>query len=179
MIAECETNAEQRFEIYALIDPRTDEIRYVGKAKDAAKRFKGHMRERFRRDYPVYRWINKLADQGVFPTLKVIETCTDWEEAERRLIAASRERGDRLLNVADGGVQIPNTPEQRTRSGQRLVGWLHDDPRRVKIRKIKMQLAVGLRKGWVSNATRAKMRAAAAEKPEFFASWANIQDRVE
>ena len=176
MVAECQT--EPRFEIYALVDPLTDEIRYVGKSKDASKRFKGHMRDRLRRDYPVYRWINKLAGRGLFPTVRVIEVCADWEEAERRLIAVSRARGDRLLNVAAGGVDIPNTPDCKRHNGERLSKWVHD-PKRKRLMQYKRYLSTALKSGHIANRTRTIMRELACKRPDIFGSWADLPDRVE
>ncbi|MEG7747629.1 hypothetical protein U2065_14910, partial [Listeria monocytogenes] len=47
--------------------------------------------------------------------LKVLEVTEEWEQAERRLIAEARERGERLLNLADGGDQPQTTPDQLQR----------------------------------------------------------------
>jgi hypothetical protein len=44
--------------IYGLFDPRTGELRYVGKARDPQKRLKGHLAAR--RRTPVYDWIGAL-----------------------------------------------------------------------------------------------------------------------
>lgn len=85
--------------IYGLFDSK-GKLLYVGKAIDPAKRLKGHMRDSMRRQTPLYAWIRKNGQ----PEIRVIESdCTDWAEAERRIIAECRARGDSLLNVADGG----------------------------------------------------------------------------
>ena len=89
--------------IYALCDPVTGEVRYIGKANDPEKRLKSHLRDARSRRTPVYCWINKLTSNGEKPVLKVLEWATDWREAERRLITQYRESGARLLNVAEGG----------------------------------------------------------------------------
>ena len=114
--------------IYALTDPRTGAVRYIGKANDPAKRLKGHMRDARRRQTPVYAWINKLVRLGMAPGLLVLEAdCADWRESERRLIAEARARGDRLLNVADGGDEPHCPPEVRKANSDRLNarGELH------------------------------------------------------
>lgn len=87
-------------QIYGLADPETGEIRYIGKANDARKRLASHMRDSTRRDTPVYRWIRK---HGKPSLVILIEASRDWRADERRLIAEARRRGDRLLNIADGG----------------------------------------------------------------------------
>jgi hypothetical protein len=96
--------------IYALTDPVTGEIRYIGKANDVQIRFKQHIRAAKKKSTPLYRWVNDLLDAGATPNVIVLETCDDWEEAEQRLIAKHR-IGGRLLNVAEGGQQGYCPPE--------------------------------------------------------------------
>lgn len=90
-------------EIYALLDPVTGETRYIGKANDARKRLATHLRDSRRRDTPVYRWIRKLASNGMIPALTVLCATDDWQQAEKNEIAKARAAGFRLLNVAEGG----------------------------------------------------------------------------
>jgi hypothetical protein len=103
--------------IYGLYDC-DGALRYIGKANDPAKRLKGHMRDRQRRRSPLYDWLNKHG----LPEMRVIEQdCADWCEAERRLITDARVRGEKLLNVADGGDE-PHCPvEVRRRNGRHLA----------------------------------------------------------
>lgn len=95
--------------IYALREPDTGEIRYIGKATDAMARFKSHMRDARRRSTPVYVWINELAAAGKKPVMDVLRMVepSQWEAAEREEIAC-RDR-KRLLNIAAGGNQ-PSCP---------------------------------------------------------------------
>lgn len=94
--------------IYGLYDPRTDALRYIGKAKDPARRRKGHLRRSaLNLPYPVARWCKELVAQGLEPRQEVLTWARDWEMAERRLIAAHRKAGADLLNLAAGGVDIP------------------------------------------------------------------------
>jgi hypothetical protein len=103
-------------EIYALSDPRTAEIRYIGKANDAKKRLKSHLRDARHRDTPVYRWIRKLAGDGLSPSLTVLASVeTDWQRMEVGFIAEGRSMGLRLLNVADGGNE-PYCPVETRRA---------------------------------------------------------------
>lgn len=100
-------------EIYGLYDPDTDELRYIGKANNAAKRLKTHVLER-KLNRPINRWVNKLVVQGKCPVMRVLEIAqsNEWETAERRLIAFYRLTTN-LLNVADGGAMPSQTKEQR------------------------------------------------------------------
>lgn len=104
--------------IYALCDPDTAEVRYIGKANDPEKRLLGHIRDAKVRQTPVYAWIRKLTAAGLAPEMVVIRRgCKDWKAEERALIAAGRALGLRLLNVADGGDEPFMTREQRARNG--------------------------------------------------------------
>lgn len=92
--------------IYGLCDRETGELRYIGKARNPAKRLAGHMRESRRRNTPLYAWIRKHGE----PRLIIIDAgCADWRESERRHIAEARSAGVRLLNLADGGDE-PHCP---------------------------------------------------------------------
>jgi hypothetical protein len=102
-------------QIYALSDPDTGVIRYIGKANCAQKRFYGHLREYRRSKTPVYCWIKSLRERGAEPTLTIITTCSkgEWKAVEKEEIAKARAKDSRLLNVADGGDEPNCTVEQR------------------------------------------------------------------
>lgn len=162
-------SAEERSVIYALCDPSDGRIRYIGKAKDAEKRLKGHLREKRRRS-PLYSWIASLRKQGLKPTCKILEDCVgDWCGAEKRLIAQYREQCPDLLNLADGGDEPKCSLETRRQNGQNLVNHPNRD---FWLKKAKISIA--LRHGWVSEHTKEKMRAAAIRHPKLFADWANV-----
>lgn len=105
--------------IYALHHPETGEVRYIGKANDPAKRLAGHLRDMHARRTPVYDWMRTL---GQAPVMSVVEVVPDggWQEAERRHIAEHRQRGARLLNLAQGGDEPYCSPEQRRTNGARM-----------------------------------------------------------
>jgi hypothetical protein len=166
--------------IYGLTDPRTGEVRYIGKANDAAKRLQGHLRDERRRQTPLYSWVRKLAGREPTPRLIVLEVCgADWREPERRLIATARARGDRILNLADGGDQPFCSAAVRSANGQRLVAKIREDDQFRRFWHLKRDLQRLLRDGLVANHTRAKMRAAAASMPLKFGTWAGLPDRDE
>lgn len=90
--------------IYALLEPDTDRIRYIGKANNLRKRYEEHCRlSNNTGESPRQRWLRGLLDSGQRPGIKVLERQVDWEEAETRLIAYYRKEQSDLLNTADGG----------------------------------------------------------------------------
>lgn len=91
--------------IYLLSDPRTNEVRYVGKTCDPKRRFWDHIGTRFKTHSA--KWVRSLLNDGVRPTLEVIEEFDDhdsrWEEAERFWICTLRFLGVNLTNQESGG----------------------------------------------------------------------------
>lgn len=90
--------------IYGLIDPRTNEVRYVGQTtKPIAVRLAGHVTA----PAPLVRaWIEMLAVEGCAPLIAPIREgvpVVDLEQAEKEEIKAYAERGD-LLNVAGNDI---------------------------------------------------------------------------
>jgi len=102
---------KETVKIYGLYDPVTGALRYIGKANDAAARLKTHLRDARRRDTPVYRWIRKLARNGMVPNMKVLAECQPelWPSVEREIIS----QNEGLLNVAEGGTEPFCPPEVR------------------------------------------------------------------
>jgi hypothetical protein len=150
--------------IYGLFDPRTGELRYVGKAVDVDKRLKGHLRED-RRKTPLYSWIDSLRECGLSPEMSVICTCSvgDWQEVERDQIAEARLRGERLLNLADGGDEPTCPREVRAENGRRVA-----ETRDRRRRRLMRDLGDSLKRGFASEATKAKMR----ERMDLFGQFA-------
>lgn len=94
--------------IYALSDPRTDEVRYVGQtAEQPETRLRKHTwpstlrRERNHRT----KWVNSLIADGVQPKIEVVEVVSEdqKDEAERFYIAYFRSLGFQLVNQQEGG----------------------------------------------------------------------------
>lgn len=168
-------------DIYALTDPRTGEDRYIGKANDAAKRLKSHIRDARRRDTPVYRWIRKLGDLGLAPGVRVLGKVRvqDWPRTEALFIEKAKRQGVRLLNVAAGGDEPFCPTEVRAANGRRVAEAIHRDPFAKKVWKLKQSIGLNLKQGYVSNAARARLRQAAIDCPALFGAYAAIPDREE
>lgn len=94
--------------IYVLSDPRTGDVRYVGKTNNLKLRLYGHLLEKGRRTRKHF-WIRSLHRQGLKPILEAIEEFPDesgdtlWPDAERYWIAMFRFWGFKLCNHDSGG----------------------------------------------------------------------------
>lgn len=161
-------------EIYALCDPVSGEVRYIGKANDARARLRTHQRDARRRDTPVYRWMRKLTTADQLPQLRVLAVTDDWRDEERRQIAAHREAGARLLNVADGGDEPFCPPEVRRANGPLAAKARGRDPLARRIWELKRELGSALRRGELKERHLAKMREAARRAPHIFGCWAGV-----
>lgn len=105
--------------IYVLIDPRDEEIRYVGWTNDLRTRYGCHLRDK----KPCYRtyWIMKLRRMGLKPRMEVVQEVSlqSWAEAEIYWISYFRNIGCKLVNGTDGG--------------QGNLGWCPSEETRTKI----------------------------------------------
>lgn len=121
--------------IYALTDPRTSAVRYIGKSVRPHERLANHCNERA--DTWRNRWIQKLLREGVKPGLVILEelpSSADWKAAERRWIAAAPEHGWHLTNSTSGGDGVQDLPLE-IRERMRLT-WLGRKHRPESLKKI-------------------------------------------
>lgn len=145
--------------IYTLSDPRTNEVRYVGKTYDPKKRVRWHLYDRSNTHRS--KWVASLRAIGLTPVIQVLETFHDvpdfvWQAAEIRWIKKMRKAGFRLTNLHAGGrgggrwsqesrdiasalrkgVPIgPFTPEHRARISAARLGVKHTEAARAKMSK--------------------------------------------
>jgi hypothetical protein len=113
--------------IYALTDPTSGRLRYVGfTSQKPTKRLREHIYRSRKIGDPCYetpksRWIRRLIVAGESPAIRILEiTETNWQEAERRHIEMLRASGEHLLNVAEGGIGGKIPEESRRRAGLKL-----------------------------------------------------------
>lgn len=92
--------------IYALCEPETEMVRYVGKSINPKKRWYKHIKDA-RDGIPTHKanWIRSLINRGVEPLLKILQISDidHWSEDEKKWIAEYRVRGLDLTNATDGG----------------------------------------------------------------------------
>lgn len=112
-----------RFLIYGLVDPRTCNIRYVGKSTRGLKRPRKHSTpSALKRNHTrCGNWIRSLKNQGLQYVIIVLEECPSNDtlsDLERFWIASIRATGADLLNHQDGGqgayglIRGPETKEK-------------------------------------------------------------------
>lgn len=122
--------------IYALIDPRTSEPRYIGKTNDLQKRYLHHLNPRNRDKSYRANWIRALQRLGLQPTLEVLEVTDEcnWTERERWWVAYGREQSWRLTNGDDGGTSGKKpTPETLLKLHLSHIGKGHTPQARAKM----------------------------------------------
>lgn len=63
--------------IYALVDPKTWYIKYVGQSKHPLKRYQEHLEDDD--DTPKVEWIQGLQRKGFKPILVILCECPEWQ----------------------------------------------------------------------------------------------------
>lgn len=104
--------------IYALLDPLTRDVRYIGQTKqDTRRRYVKHLSDSLRLDNHVNRWVKKLLISGKKPIIYTIEECWTWEldEKEINYIKTYRESGCDLTNTSNGGQSVKIFSEETKR----------------------------------------------------------------
>lgn len=146
--------------IYALIDPRDNSVRYVGKThRTAHRRLRRHLAECYlKADTYKDRWIRSLLKENLEPEIIVLQTCASAEllnEAERGHIARLRAEGARLTNLTPGGdgLGAKHTEESKDKIRRALTG-------KPKSEQHRLHSALAQRGRKASDATRAKLSAA-------------------
>ena len=95
--------------IYALKDPKTNEVKYIGKTSGPLyKRLSSHYVDK-KRSYKKS-WIDSLKKQKIKPLIVTIEECEEnvWQEREKFWISYYRKiMGNKLTNILEGGNGLP------------------------------------------------------------------------
>lgn len=87
--------------IYALKDPDTGRVRYVGQTIHSPdRRLRAHWYGRTDDDTPKNQWLRRLEERGQRPTIEVLEEVSGGQkyEAEKEWIADLINAGEPLLN---------------------------------------------------------------------------------
>jgi hypothetical protein len=96
-----------RYLVYGLFDPRTGELRYVGKSHSGMRRPKEHLRaDRLKAASHKNSWLKALLAVGRAPEIRTLAVLAGPDEVspkEVELIAFYKSSGARLTNMTDGG----------------------------------------------------------------------------
>jgi hypothetical protein len=113
--------------IYALVDPETDQVRYVGKSIRPFQRLQNHMNEKS--NCHRSHWLQSLKRKGLIPRvviLEIVEGAWPWQESERYWIATLKAMDARLTNNTRGGDGVTGLPgETRAKMRSTWVGRRH------------------------------------------------------
>lgn len=85
--------------IYALVDPRTDAVRYVGQTRNVERRYRTHCGGSGT-NAQMWAWLKELASLGLVPTIQILEhtCCADADAKEWYWIEHAVRNGVQLLN---------------------------------------------------------------------------------
>ncbi len=91
--------------IYALIDPRYNTVRYIGKANNPKDRYTNHYNSARDKNTHKRNWINNVRLDGARPELLIIDKVNidEWQFWESFYIALYKSYGFILLNYTIGG----------------------------------------------------------------------------
>lgn len=89
--------------IYTLADPRTGEIRYIGKTNNLTTRYRHHLNKR--RYTHAGNWIYSLSTQNLYPIIEQLDVVDReyWRETEKYWISQFKTWGFKLTNFHEGG----------------------------------------------------------------------------
>lgn len=100
--------------IYALCEPGTRTIRYIGKTLDLSSRLKSHWRYSRKKPTALGAWLTSLSSPPAMIRLHTLLPSETWQEEETRYIRSARILGINLVNGNDGGCGGAN-PTSETR----------------------------------------------------------------
>ena len=114
--------------IYALSDPQSGEVRYVGWTINLRQRLRDHLKpSRIAGTQHRDKWIASLISRGLTPAVAILEEDVGggWAEAERRWIAHYRAASPNMTNHTDGGegaLGRAHSKEARQRMSEKRKG---------------------------------------------------------
>jgi hypothetical protein len=111
--------------IYALVDPRNNAVRYVGKSDIPQVRLRNHLKPNLLKEKTKKNsWLKSLLRVGLKPMIRTIEEVhsTKWEERERFWIGHLTRLGERLTNGTPGGEGGAPSEEARRKISKALKG---------------------------------------------------------
>ena len=123
--------------IYKLIDPETNDIRYIGQTDNIKRRYNDHISSSSNENSDCYntykaRWIRKLKSKELLPLIEIVEECIDFIQSnirERYYIEKLTNEGYKLTNsyisdVTEFSVETRNkmSSAKKGKSLEEIVG---------------------------------------------------------
>lgn len=110
--------------IYMLIDPTTNETRYIGQSKDISRRYYQHLHNNSGNCTYLKNWMATLSSD---PKLEILEICdlSTINAREKYWIKVYKDNGARLTNLTDGGDGMSGyirSEESKQRISNSLMG---------------------------------------------------------
>jgi len=112
--------------IYVLLEPDTNNVRYVGKAIDLYTRIRNHYKpSRLIDKTHKNNWLNKLLNEGKYVKVSIVEQLEDenlLNEAEKKWIKHYKDLGCDLTNGTEGGDGGKMSPESIEKMKSKKIG---------------------------------------------------------
>jgi len=95
----------EKTNIYILIDPRDNKVRYVGKANNIKERLRSHLNPARKHQIHKKNWINSLKKEKLKPIIEIIDEVpkNNWQFWETYWISQFKNWGFDLINYTEGG----------------------------------------------------------------------------
>lgn len=122
--------------IYVLIDPITNMVRYVGKANDVSQRYRAHLNRARKHQIHKKNWIEKLKNKGLKPIIEVIDIVPieEWVFWETYWISQMKTWGFDLINYTNGGDGCTFSNQTSFKKGHKVwLGKKHSNEAKKKI----------------------------------------------
>ena len=103
---------ENKVFIYGLLDPLTNDIRYIGKSNNPHRRFLSHIYNSILKKTYKDHWICKLLENNYKPLMIIIEECNETNWIEREMYHISQHNN--LTNLTAGGDGMSNYSHSET-----------------------------------------------------------------
>ena len=129
--------------IYGVVDPRNQELRYVGKTVKYADRCQEHIKSKGNTHRE--RWFTTLRNCNVRPEFFILEETSleEWRESEAFWIGYFKSLGCRLVNSTAGGEGITPTIETKLKQSQGIrASWARPDSRKRHLEALRIAKAL-------------------------------------